>query len=517
MRIFKSENFIIFLIVFLIAACAGFYLNYHLKFIFGDALVRSFHAYLVFYGFEPKFSAIGFVWPPLQTLLQLPLVLIPQLNNSGFAGNIFTAIFLGISAIYLNLLGKFFKVNKLVRFTSLAFFITNPLIFFYGINGMSEIIGITFLLMTLYYFLKHIATKSAPALIVSSLTFACAIMTRWEIGILLMVLLPILFFLPNVNRKYSRKEVESSMVMFILPIIFVIGLWVVISWLITGSLFPGAEQVDNNLSDATGTIQTSLGTPMELFTMALTKIFLLSPLFIPLVISSISKLKGKLSLETFAIFGFALGMLFVHIVLFSLGKTVGELRYFMYVIPFTYVLLFLNLRNTVVFSINKGIRILFYPAFLGVLLTSSLFTLTVMSSQTFNNQEYIFIKSLVEGHNNSKYFNYENDETIAKYIAENINSRSVLVDDAVGFGVIYYTKRPSLFIQSIDSDFKQALDEPQKHAKYILVSNSGEDLLSKKHTGIFEQGLPYLTLEKDFGNWRLYKLKEGMALSVQPQ
>lgn len=517
MRIFKSENLIIFLAVFLLSAAAGAYLNLHLKFIFGDALVRSFHAYLVFFGYEPKFSAIGFVWPPLQTLLQLPLILIPQLNNSGLAGNIFTSLFLGVSAVYLNLIGRFFKVNRVIRFTTLVFFVSNPLIFFYGINGMSEIIGISFLLMTLYYFLRHIETKSAPALIISSLTFACAIMTRWEIGILLLVLLPIIFFSPLFNKRYAKRETESSIVMFILPVAFVIGMWLTISWLITGSFLQSAQQVDNNLSDATTTIRTSLGSPPELFLSALARIFLLSPLFIPLVISARSKLKGKLGLETLVIFGFSLGMLSIHTVLFSLGKTVGELRYFIYVIPFTFVLIFLTLRDTLIFSANRGVRMLLFPAFIGVLLTSSLFTLTVMSSKAFNNQEYIFIKSVIEGHNNSKYFNYENDEKIARYITSNINSRSILVDDAVGFGIIYFTKKPGLFIQSIDSDFYQTLANPQKGSRYILISNSGEDLINKQHPGIFQQGRPYLLLEKDFGNWRLYKLKDGMAQSIKPQ
>ncbi len=91
MKIYKSENLIIFLIIFCLASIAGIYINFKLKFIFGDALVRSFHAYLVFFGYQPKLSAIGFTWPPLPTLLQLPLVLIKPLNISGISGNMLTA------------------------------------------------------------------------------------------------------------------------------------------------------------------------------------------------------------------------------------------------------------------------------------------------------------------------------------------------------------------------------------------------------------------------------------------
>lgn len=82
----KSENYILFLILFCVFAVLAYLLVFKLEFVYGDSLSRSFHAYSVFFGDHPKFATIGFIWPPLPTLVLFPLVLIPQLNALALLG-----------------------------------------------------------------------------------------------------------------------------------------------------------------------------------------------------------------------------------------------------------------------------------------------------------------------------------------------------------------------------------------------------------------------------------------------
>ena len=57
-----------------------------------DAMARTRSAWQVFFSYEPKLAYIGFIWAPLPTILQLPLVLIPWLRYKGLSGNVVTAL-----------------------------------------------------------------------------------------------------------------------------------------------------------------------------------------------------------------------------------------------------------------------------------------------------------------------------------------------------------------------------------------------------------------------------------------
>jgi hypothetical protein len=518
MKIFKSENFIIFLIVFTLACIAGFYINFKLKIIFGDALVRSFHAYLVFFGNEPKLSAIGFVWPPLPTLLQLPLVLIKPLNISGIAGNILSSIFFGIIAVYVNLLAIFFKLKKIFRFIILFLFITNPLIFFYGINGMSEIIGICFIIMTLYYLFVHISSQSIPSLVLTSLALSCAVMTRWETGVLLFIVLFIIVLIPFLNKKYSFRELESSLVLFTIPVLFVIFIWLIASWLIVGSptyflhstysfTAQDAKQLASNsvLNAARGNVGLS-------FMFVLERIIYLSAVFIPFFILVFTKLRNKANrLYVLTMLGFALSVILAHTMLIYFGKSYGELRYFIYVIPFSYIFLLFLFKDTLKVSLGRYTIILLFSLSAMLILISSGLTYYAMSLPKYGNQEHILIDVLLNKHNDSESYTFKKEAQIANYISTHIQTRSVLVDDSVGFIIIYLTRKPHLFIETVDSDFKQTLNNPvHSKAKYLLISDqeshSGVDILNVSYPTLFKTGGDFVTLEKDFGDWRLYKI-----------
>lgn len=524
MKLLKSENSIILLMVFALACLAGMYINFVLDFVFIDAFKRSFMAYLVYFGNEPKLSAIGFVWPPIPTLLQLPLVAIEPLNRTGIAGNILSAIFLGISAVYLNSLGKLFNVKKLFRYAFTLLFVANPLIFFYGANGMSELIAISFIIMTIYYFLRHIVKNSLPSLLIASLTLSCLIMTRWEMGLLLFVVLSLIAFIPFVKKNYSFNKAESSAVMFILPVMFIVFIWLFASWLIVGSptyflnssysFTPhDAKQLASNtvLSAAKGNILLSIQFVME-------RILFLSAVFFPFLILVLAKLRNKANrISGLTIVGFALSVIFAHTMLVFLGKSYGELRYFIYVIPFSYIFLLFLFKDTLKTTLkNYKYTAAFLVAVVLMLATSGL-TYYAMLQPKYGNQEYVLMNVLLNK-NTDKNYALDKEEEIAKYISANVKTRSVIVDDSVGFTIVYLSRNPNLFIETVDSDFKKILNNPiNTEAKYMLISDqnthSGIDILNEAYPKMFEEGEEFVTLEKDWGDWKLYKIKSPTEIA----
>ncbi len=512
MKVFTYIKFSIFTLFFAMAVLGGLYLNLRLHVVFGDALARSYHIYQVFFGTHPKLSAIGFVWPPMQTLVQLPFAWISSIHYSGIIGNITSAIFFILSLFLLERIAKFFNVSTVVRYIGILLMFINPMMYLYGINGMSEIIGIFFYLLTLYFFLKYISSENILFLIVSAFGLSLGIMTRWEMFILLPIFLVILFAQHVTQYKIYLSRFESNGILYIFPIACIIAGWLLISYFVTGNFFPAAEQIDNNLGDGLNHIVAKID-HLHLFMNGLAKVFFLAPLvpIISLLAMIISKNKNRFLVAT--VLGSGLSLVFAQVVLYTLGKTVGELRYFMFVIPTTWIVAMIcisALKERFSIIAQKIIT----TAILLLVFLSSITAGYAMSNNQLNNQEYIVIDALKRGTNSSQYYNYEHAKDIAAYLTNNIHQGKILVDDKVGFSIIYFTQNSSLFIQSIDENFSNNLKFPFSNSdlKYFLVNKptsegSGvEDIVNTTYPNLFAEKESFTKLVHDFGDWKLFEI-----------
>lgn len=526
-KLYPFESLFIFAIVTILALSIGYYINFKLNFIFGDALARTFKAYITFFGNNPKIVSVGLVWPPLPTLLQLPLVLIPPFNANGFAGNILTSIFLGFTAIYLNKILKLFALEKLLRYGLLLLFVTNPMIVFYGSNGMSEMVAICFILMTTYYLLIYFDTKKLSSLIVSSVAFSCTFLVRFELITLLSIILIMFIIASYKKEEFSIREAESSIVLYFFPISFVILLWLLANWLIQGSPFDFLLGPYSNSHQAARLLSTNISFHSLkgniLFdiqyvgkrTMYLTPFFFIFSFFV--LFNTFKKTRFFYSV---CLLGFPILIILFHIVFLFLGQSFGWLRFSIYPIPYYYLLAGFILSKSF-FQYKDNIRASLIILFIIFLTVSSLTTVYAMSSPDVGVEEYILTNAIKDGYNNSPHQNNKNDMKIAHYLTQKIKDRSILVDDSVGFPIIYFSRKPQLFIETVDSDFKKVLSDPVNSlkVKYLLVNNprysSNTEIISVKYPGIFYHGTDFTILEKDFGDWRLYKIKNRDTLSVK--
>lgn len=518
MKIIKFEGSLIFFLVFLLASAVSYFINFKLQFIFGDALTRTFHAYLVLFGNEPKLTSIGFVWPPLPTILQIPLVLIKPLNTFGFAGNILTAIFLGITAVYFNKIMRLFELKRILRGIFLTLFITNPMIIFYGSNGMSEMVFIGFTIISIYYFLSFIKEKHLASLILSSVSLSFAIMSRWEAFALLPAILFSLGYIHFLIKKQPLRKAEGLMLLYLTPIIFVSLVWLLANWVIVGSPFyflhnDYAYTAQNAKLLASNSFFNTLkgNLPLDIF-YVFKRVIFVAPVFIVFLILIGLKITDKLNrIYNISLIGFSASIVLFQIVLLYLGQSFGELRYFIYIIPFSYILSTYICSKQFFPHLKGNIRYLLVTIQIILLAFSSFTTILAMASPDIGKQENIVIQALKNGHNNSQYYNYENEESIAEYLTKNITGRQILIDDSVGFPIIYFSQKPQLFIETVDSDFKKVLVNPQDspEVQYILISNpsngSNLDILNVRYPEMFNNGSNSVTLVKDFGDWRLYK------------
>lgn len=519
-KILQNKISIFLLSPFLIFAYAAYLLAYKFNFIYGDSLSRTFHAYSVFFGNMPKLSAIGFVEPPLPTIVQLPLVLIKPLDANGFAGNISSALFMAVASFYLYKIFSYFKIIRPYKILLVGCFITNPMILFYGANGMSEAAGIASLLITMFYSLVYYKTKNIIHLFELSLFLSLSILTRFEMISLVPVYLCLLtLFLRRQTRKIAGGKLEAVIILYLAPVVFTISIWLLINFLIMHDPFYFMHSAYSNSAQTRQLITHSIffaslvGNIGDAFVYVIQRVFFIYPaFFVLLIILSLLVRKNIPIILTITLP--AIALIIIHTVFLYKGQSFGWLRFFIYAIPcaliFEGFLLSCYKRKAKTSLITVIILFLLN----GI---SSISTVYAMANPIFGREEHDFTQALIFRDRayitvSSTYREIQLDKKIAAYITTAIYDGKVLIDDFTGFGIVYFTQDSHKYVETIDTNFPVVVNKPlaDTKVKYILVHDAngvgGLDAINKRYPHLFESGLSFTTLKKDFGQWRLYKI-----------
>jgi len=127
----------------------GYWLQVGHGFIMGDALSRVSAAQSVLFSREPNLAAIGFIFTPLTAMVQLPWIVVsplwPAMTERAFSGTIMSAIFMAGAVIQILGVGTDRRLPRWYSLSIAVLFALNPMIIFYGSNGMSEAPFIFFL------------------------------------------------------------------------------------------------------------------------------------------------------------------------------------------------------------------------------------------------------------------------------------------------------------------------------------------------------------------------------------
>jgi hypothetical protein len=107
-----------------------------------DATSRVANAGYVLMSRDPHLSAIGFVWNPLPSLAEVPILLFsrwwPELRTHGLAGVIQSALFMAAAALVVRGIAADRGLGSGWRHMAVACFALQPMIVVYGASGMSE-------------------------------------------------------------------------------------------------------------------------------------------------------------------------------------------------------------------------------------------------------------------------------------------------------------------------------------------------------------------------------------------
>lgn len=529
----------------------GYWLQVQNGFIIGDALSRVSAAQSVLFSRDPHLAAIGFIFTPLTAMLQIPAVLLspvwPDLTARAFAGSIMTAVFMAGCVVQVLGMGTDRRLPRGYLLAVTALFALNPMIVFYGSNGMSEapfLFFVTWAVRRLIMWMvdddvHHLIAAGGVAMALSYLTRYDAVACIFTAGIVVAV----------TTFLRARKPPRFRRALLDLIVVSGPGLgsfvgWAVASWMITGESF---AQFSSQYGNAA--ILQQSGTPTVDFgggvVFAATSIMLLAPTLIPLAVwAGVMRLRRPYwptLIVPLAMYGAVLAF---QTYSYASGSTFPFLRFYIVAIPLTACLAMLAVpergyapaKRPGRFApavVTEPPRRRGWPAYVPVALV---FAFTVpaaagaMSQPDYAPQEYALGAVLAPDPDNvsdrkaverriAATFSTERD--IAGYLDSlELPDSSVITDTVYGFAVVAASQRPKMFVVPSDPDFAALLNDPVgRGVEYLLaVPPTGRgvsDALNVRYPTLYGTGADISALELEIPNdgdsqptWRLYRVNE---------
>lgn len=457
-----------------------------------DGLERLADAYMAWWNAPPKLAAIGLSVAPIGTLVFLGPALIKPFATSLVALPMITAIAAGATLAMLNTLMARCGIGRFVRLAIVVLIGVNPMFAFYAGNGSPEALGLFLAACSLLALISWNVTDETRYLVGAGLAVGVAVMVDYTyLAWALAIMLAIAFIGPG--PRGGQTKLRSSLLLYLTPVFYSVLIWTILNGVILDSPFQWLEigsvqvapNVDPAINNVPAQLDTALGDLVEV-------VFGIAPLaFIALPLLAVSAFGRRDSL------GFGL----IGVLLIAAGATV--------------VVALLEDRASYVSlstALPLGIAALAGVAwlyrvetswrFVLVLATVAATTLAIplswnaMRSYEYQDQEQAFTRFVEtrdsqEGTSSLGGYRVGIDPELG--MADYINNRlrpqadSILTDSSVTYGVILTSGRPDLFVDRADYDegeWQTIRDHPFGQVEYMLVANTGADLVRKRYPGL---------------------------------
>lgn len=526
----------------------GYWLQVGNGFILGDTLSRVSSAQSVLFSRDPHLAAIGFIFTPLTALLQIPPIALspiwPAVTERAFSGSLMSAVFMAGAVIQILGMGLDRGLPRGFVLAVTVIFALNPMIVFYGSNGMSEAPFVFFMSWAVRRLMMWMIDDDVHHLVTAGgIAMGLAYLTRYD-AVACIAAAGILVFATTYRRATSAPRIRRAlldMVMVSGPgTIAFIG-WAAVSWLITGEAFAQfTSQYGNSaILEQSGQPTVSFGSGL-LF--ALACIMLLAPTLVPIGLWGVARRWGtrywQVMVVPVAIYGAALVF---QALSYAMGSTFPFLRFYIVAVPMAACLAILAVPEGVLATPKRRGKYALpapepaprrpwyaYAPVAALLAVSLPVAAAGMGSQHYAPQEYalgavldpdpddITERKELE-HRIAASFSTE--RRIADYLDTlNLPQSSVITDTVYGFAVLSAADDPRMFVIPSDPDFTALLNDPSAGGiQYLLAvppaGRGASDALNLRYPTLYETGADIATLELEIPNdgdslpdWRLYRV-----------
>lgn len=539
-----------FAAAFVVYLAVGYWLQVANGFILGDALSRVSAAQSVLFSRSPHLAAIGFIFTPLTAMVQIPVIaaspIFPELAARAFAGSIMSAAFMAGAVVQILSMGTDRGLPRWYSLTITILFALNPMIIFYGSNGMSEAPFIFFISWAVRRLILWMVDDDVHHLVAAGgIAMGLAYLTRYDA---VACVAAAGFVVGTTTYLRARRPPRFRRALLDLILVSAPGFvafigWAAASWLITGEAFAQfTSQYGNSaILKQSGTVAAG---PVDGLVFAGTCALLLAPTLIPIGVWAgfirWGRPKWTMLIPPLAIYGAALTF---QALTFAAGSTFPFLRFYIIAIPFSACLAMLAVpdgafvtpkrRGRNALPATHALSTRTRAGYAGVALALAISVPVTgwgMSLPRYAPQEYALgavinpapdstsPQKAVE-HRIARTFSTE--RAIAGYLDDlELPHSSVITDTVYGFAVVAASRDPRMFVVPSDPDFVRLLNNPSGNGiKYLLaVPPTGRgvsDALNQRYPTLYDTGADVATLELEIPNdgvgqpnWRLYRVNE---------
>jgi len=180
----RGEGFVVGALVMATYLAGAILLDFVYLSLPGDAVSRMANGFYALYSRDAHLAAIGFVWTPLTSIADMvPLLfkgLWPSLASHDLAGSLVTVVAMTGAVHQLRAALREWGVARGARLVLTALFALNPVIVYFGANGMSEGLYLFSLLATTRYLCRWVRDEDLKALVYAALALSFGYLARNE-------------------------------------------------------------------------------------------------------------------------------------------------------------------------------------------------------------------------------------------------------------------------------------------------------------------------------------------------
>lgn len=266
----KNQTRLVTFVLFLISIGAFWYFSAkELTLVYNDAMAHLNIARQVIDNREPGAYQLGSVWLPLNHVLSLTLVWNDWAWHSGFAGSFFSMLSYVGSALAIFFLVRKMTGSLLAAWAGILAFALNVNMLYLQSTALTEPIYLLWFSVSAWVFLLWMEKRGPNTLALLGMLGCFQVLTRYDGWFVIGIEVILIALYDRFHRKLLMKDVIADVIVFLFPVAFGIGFWLVWNQLIFGDplyfIFGpySAHSQQTNISEHSGLITKGhLGTSL---------------------------------------------------------------------------------------------------------------------------------------------------------------------------------------------------------------------------------------------------------------
>ncbi|MCX2932718.1 hypothetical protein ORI20_20810 [Mycobacterium sp. CVI_P3] len=528
-----------YVVFFLIYAIVGYWLC-RVGYVNPDAAARVGNAGYTMMSRYPHLGAVGFVWNPLPSFVEIPLFRLTYWNSfirtTGYVGAIQSALFMAGAVFQVRGIAFDRQVSTLARWLAIATFAFHPMVVFYGGDGMSEGAELFLLLWACRHLLRWLRSDAPVNLVMCGVALALCYLTRIEAVIALTGTGVIVFAVSTVRnrpgwgwRGATQLGIHDAVVVSFLPL-FAALTWALSSWLLVGSLFDSLTSQYGNTAQVAasgiGTLTQAVGFDGITYNIA-AQLLGMQPLVIVVVAMALVRAVRQRCIDIMAPLAMFGSILVFQVYAIYTAATFGWFRFFITAVPLAVVALLVTTApgrrgDRIPFFHSRRSPVWMVPMLVFVLISSFPAAWASMMNPAIGKEEF-GVRAVIwpNRYSKSEHWAFWGGElsrnTAVWFDNQNLPDGSVLVDTFSLAKTWLASNHPKQFTIRSDYDFFDKVNSPLTNGvRYILVpkpTGLGElDAINLRYPTMWVDGAGLATLAlsvvnpQGFEQFRIYQI-----------